>query len=202
MIDWIKGKLGLGPSLLGSKELHAMIEAGYIDALHENVNAASIDVRLGHDFWVEMPPPSGGGIVDLSKKEQVKFERYGLGMYDNTALERRSMVLKPGRFCLAHTVETFNLPDDISGLFILRSSMARNGLEHMQAGWADAGFSDAQLTLELKNELEHHSLLLRPGMRIGQMVFWKHSKSGKDSYALKGSYNGQKLVKLSNGGRN
>jgi dCTP deaminase len=36
--------------------------------------------------------------------------------------------LSPGSFCLAETRECFNLPDDISAQFVLKSSRAREGL--------------------------------------------------------------------------
>lgn len=52
-------------SLLGSKELHAVINNGFLDALHDNVNAASIDIRIGNTILVES---SASGVVDIDKK--------------------------------------------------------------------------------------------------------------------------------------
>lgn len=181
--------------LLAAPELRKFINEGNLDAFIENVNASSVDVTLGNEFqierWTREQEP-----VDLSVKgASIALSTLRIipedGHYD----------LDPGEFVLAHTRETFNLPDTYSGLFILRSSMARNGLDHLQAGWADAGFHGAHLTLELKNETRYHKLRLRPGMRIGQMVFWKHSPAGDNSYAVKGSYNGQQGATRSNGGR-
>ena len=37
-------------------------------------------------------------------------------------------MLQSGEFCLAETLELFNLPDDISCQFVLKSSRARDGL--------------------------------------------------------------------------
>ena len=56
-----------------------------------------------------------------------------------------------------------------------------------------------QLTLELKNILQHHRLALRPGMRIGQIVFLRHADAGERSYRLKGRYGGQTGVQPSKG---
>ena len=42
--------------------------------------------------------------------------------------------LAPSEFVLAETVETFNLPDDISAQFVLKSSRAREGLNHSVGG--------------------------------------------------------------------
>lgn len=175
-------------SLLAGKQLHELIDAGVIDALHENVNAASIDVRLGNEFCLESG--RGENVVDLRDKESLQFFTF----QTDSRLD-----IEPGRFFLAHTMETFNLPDDISAEFKLRSSVARSGLQHMLAGWADAGFHGAQLTLEFKNVTQRHTLVIAPGMRIGQMVFYRHESAGLNSYALRGRYNGQRGVQASKG---
>lgn len=173
--------------LLAGKELHELIDAGVIDALHENVNAASIDVRLGREFCFEGP---GGSVVDLRDKESLAFFQFETDA---------RLDIDPGRFFLAHTMETFNLPDNVSAEFKLRSSVARSGLQHMLAGWADAGFNGAQLTLEFKNVTQRHTLVIAPGMRIGQMIFFRHAPAGENSYAVRGRYNGQKGVQPSKG---
>lgn len=176
-------------SLLAGKELHELIDAGVIDALHENVNASSIDVRLGDVVKFESDVIERD--VDLSAKEDLHWRDY--------KMSEHGLAVRPGDFFLGHTVETFNLPDDISAEFKLRSSVARSGLQHMLAGWADAGFHDAQLTLEFKNVTRAHSLIIRPDMRIGQMVFYRHADAGENSYAVRGRYNGQKGVQSTKG---
>lgn len=175
-------------SLIAGNELHDLIDAGVIDALHENVNASSIDVRLGE--WFNLEGVLGGGLVDLQDKESLAFD---------SVKAATKVLIQPGEFFLAHTMETFNLPDDVSAEFKLRSSIARNGLQHMLAGWADAGFHGAQLTLEFKNVTQYHTLVVRPGMRIGQMVFYRHAHAGDNSYAKRGRYNHQKGVQPSKG---
>ena len=73
--------------------------------------------------------------------------------------------------------------------------MARIGLEHMNAGWCDAGWNGSVLTLELKNMTKHHAIRIRPGDPIGQMVFFKHEPVPTEaSYASKGRYNGDSSV--------
>lgn len=178
--------------LLAGHELHELIDEGVITAKHEFVNAASIDVRLGHEFFVELDCSKPGNretVVDLGKDkpDSVPMVKY-------TTDEDARFHLHPGDFCLAHTIEKFNLPNTISAMFILRSSMARSGLEHMQAGWADAGWHGSVLTLELINVLRHHPIALRPGMRIGQMVFFRHTDCADSSYAIKGNYNNTSTV--------
>ena len=171
-------------SLLAAPQLHELIEKGVIDALHENVNSASIDVRIGDSILLEdITDAASHPVVDIAAKQSPKFVEH--------KIPEEGLVIHPGVVFLAHTMETFNLPNTISGQFILRSSVARCFLEHMQAGWADAGWHGAQLTMEFKNMNRQHSLLIKPGMRIGQMVFFEHADVGEDSYAVKGNYNNQ-----------
>lgn len=93
------------------------------------------------------------------------------------------------------SAEVFNLPEDISAEYKLKSSMARIGLEHMNAGWCDAGWHGSVLTLEFKNMLQYHAILIRPGDAIGQMIFFYHEPVPKSaSYATRGRYNNDKSV--------
>lgn len=168
-------------SLIVGDELLELVHSGVIDALPENIGASSVDVRLGSTFLMEVPGISD--TIDLAAKALPRMQEKRLGFYE-------SHTLVPGDFCLAHTIEVFNLPDDISAEFKLRSSCARAGLQHALAGWCDAGWNGAQLTLELSNSLRWHSLVLKPGMRIGQIIFYHHAAVGERSYAVRGRYNG------------
>ena len=102
-------------------------------------------------------------------------------------------MLQPGEFCLAETLELFNLPDDICSTFLLKSSRAREGYGHMLAGFADPGWHGSRLTLELKNERLHHPLPLYPGLKIGQMVFHRMTPPLR-SYRETGHYNNHLTV--------
>lgn len=169
-------------TMLSAPRLHKLIDDNVITALHENVNSASIDVRIGDKVLVEVIPEPGT-LVDLSAKESPTFMEI--------TIPEEGWVIYPGQCFLAHTIEFFNLPSTISCRFDLRSSIGRCFLEHMQAGFADAGWHGAQLTMEFKNVSEFHRLLIKPGMRVGQMIFFEHEDAGSDSYALKGNYNNQ-----------
>lgn len=184
----LRGHLG-AHGLIGGGELVRLVESGVIDADPAHINAASIDVRLGGEFFFE--DDTGLCSVDLPKKDELAFERL-------QAAEGEAVFVQPGEFFLTHTVETLALPDDISCLFLLRSSCARAGLEHSQAGFGDAGFH-GQLTLEFKNITRYHRMALRPGMRIGQILFLRHADAGERSYRLKGRYGGQTGVQVSKG---
>lgn len=146
------------------------------------VNPASIDVRLGDTILIE----------SVQSRELVA---YPLGQH----CEDNPYELKPGQFCLAQTVETFNLPDTIAAQFMLKSSRAREGLEHLMAGYCDPGWHGSVLTLELHNSRQLWPQLLWPGMKIGQMVFHVMSEPPRRSYAITGRYNSDATVTGSKG---
>ena len=150
------------------------------------VNASSIDIRLGRRLLKESPY-SYAGVIDYRAREQ-------LCMTDEP-LSDGSWVINPGEFVLTESEEVFHLPNCLSFEYKLKSSMARIGLEHLKAGWCDATWHGSVLTLELKNMTQHHSIRIKPGQAIGQIVFFRHSPvSDKASYASRGRYNGDKTV--------
>ena len=172
-------------SLLSYTELCELVEQGVItDVPHEHINAASIDVRLGGDILIER----------ASNRAVVLRDRGNLTM-ESFTLDDRGYRLDPGEFILAHTVEKFNLPDDICAEFKLKSSGARIGLNHCLAGYCDPGWNGSALTLELQNVTRHHSILLHAGDRIGQMLFYRVTPVPADrSYAVRGRYNNDPSV--------
>jgi len=143
----------------------------------ELLNPASLDVRLGDHLMIE----------SIYSPELVRID-----ISDRT--EDEPFMLQPGEFCLAETLELFNLPNDISCQFVLKSSRARTGVNHLLAGWCDPGWHGSKLTLELKNERLHHALPLWPGLKIGQMVFHAMSNTPMHSYAETGHYNNHLTV--------
>lgn len=174
--------------LLNANELHDLIDRGVIEGgSHELVNSASIDLRLGRHILVEALPDSATQyghckVVSLKNKESLTMMQVDIF---NTPF-----LLRPGQFILAQTVEKFNLPLNISSEYKLKSSMARIGLEHLNAGWCDAGWHGSVLTLEFRNLTTFHEIELCYMDKIGQMVFFKHNEvEYDDSYAVRGRYN-------------
>lgn len=170
--------------LLAYPELVDLVNDGVIEGVQPGaINAASIDVRLGNRFKYEGIPHPLKDRIDLAARQPMT-------LFDIELDEDEFVTLNPGNFCLAHTIETFNLPNNISAQFLLKSSVARNGLEHAAATWCDAGWHGSVLTLELRNVTQHHRLMLRPGMYVGQMKFYKHTEvPAEQSYAARGRYN-------------
>lgn len=177
-------------SLISYSELAKLVEQGVINADPANINGASIDITLGDEIMLEgyrtLP------YVDLMEKESLSMVGHNMS--------GDGYMLKPGEFILATSVETFNLPNNIACEYKLKSSLARSGLQHLMAGWCDPGWYGSKLTLELKNVTERHFLMLRPGMKIGQMVFFKCDPVPEEnSYAAKGQYNSQDTVTANKG---
>lgn len=168
-------------SYFNHDQIATFCEAGGIENFNPDcINAASLDVRLGSTIMVE----SGGKTVDYRDRDK-------LTMTEVTLDPDEGYIIHPGVFLLAHTIEKCNFTDDVAALFRIKSSMGRIGLEHLDAGFIDPGFYGS-LTLEFKNLTQWHSIRIRPGDKIGQLVFFKgDSVSAEQSYRAKGNYNGQ-----------
>jgi len=138
----------------------------------EQLNPASYDLLLGNEIMIESAVSDDLVRVDIS--EYCQEDPY---------------YLRPGQWILAETWETFNMPNDVAGLFVLKSSRAREGFEHSHAGLADPEWYGSKLTLELTNARQLRSLRLWPGMKIGQMVFVLTAGVPDISYAQCGHYN-------------
>lgn len=176
--------------LLSYKQLLDLVDAGIMTHVDpEHINSASIDVRLGNELLIEKPRITAALFtISLKNREPLrvikhKFDREG------------PFYLYPGECVLAHTIEMFNLPNNVSAMFKLKSSCGRIFLEHMNAGWCDAGWHGSSLTMELKNNTRSHVIELNYGDKIGQMVFFSHAMVPSDkSYAVRGRYNKDKGV--------
>jgi len=170
--------------ILAAWEIRALCEGGMVPPFDpELVNPASLDVRLGDTLLLE-------------SAESPKMVRFPLG---NHFTQDEPYLLRPGQFVLAETIETFNLPDFIAPQFMLKSSRAREGLEHLMAGYCDPGWHGSKLTMELHNSRQLHPVALWPGMKIGQMVFHRMSSRPLRSYAKTGRYNNHTTVQESLG---
>ena len=173
--------------LLSHNQIKALVNRGVVEhAKEEAINAASLDIHLGDTILYELDPC--GRVLDYARREKPFWGQHNLrldGAYK----------LGPGEFILAQTKEVFNLPNNISAEYKLKSSMARIGLEHMNAGWCDAGWHGSVLTLEFKNMSQRHSILLRYEDAVGQLVFFQHEPvEDSASYATRGRYNNDETV--------
>ena len=92
-----------------------------------------------------------------------------------------AFILHPGEFVLGSTYEEVALPDDIAARLEGKSSLGRLGLlTHSTAGFIDPGFT-GHVTLELSN-VATLPIMLWPGMKIGQMCFFRLSSPAEQPY--------------------
>lgn len=187
-------------SLLSYNNLVHLVEQNVITNVeHDQINATSIDLTLGPHLLIESRHPDaflhklqtgGEGVLGINLRD-----RDPLFMMAHNLESDGPFDLLPGQFILASSAQLFNLPRNVSAEYKLKSSMARVGLEHLNAGWCDAGWNGSALTLELKNMTQHHAIRLQVGDRIGQVVFFMHAEVPHDrSYAARGRYNGDETV--------
>jgi len=171
--------------LLSYVELKELIESHVVEGAEvSQINQSSVDIRLGWNLLVEKNKPR---TISLRHRDPMDMDKY--------LMTDKGYVVKPGEFILTESFEVFHLPNDISAEFKLKSSVARVALNHMLAGWCDAGWNSSVLTLELFNASRYHSIIIRPGDFIGQVTFFRHTEVPHEhSYAMKGRYNGDKTV--------
>ena len=163
--------------ILSDKTITEMLKSRklVIEPLNANqIQPASVDVRLGNTFSVVDDTPSG--IITLNS--QITYK---------TITADRYLIL-PGQFVLATTMEYFELSDDLTAFVEGRSSLGRMGLFIQNAGWVDPGFH-GEITLELFNA-NRCAIELQAGRRVGQLVFAKMDSAALNPY--RGKYQGQK----------
>lgn len=178
-------------SLLTHTGLVELVESGAIEGVApEQINGASIDLTLADGFYLE-GHVDGVVEVNLGRKEAPRM-----------TYQSGRLMLMPGDFALAATEQIFHLPDDVAAIYVLKSSMARAGLNHLNAGYCDPGWHGSALTMEFHNVLRRHSLVLHPGDKCGQMYFFRGEVVPElASYAVRGQYNGSQAVQQSKGVR-
>jgi len=174
--------------LLSDRDIRAELDAGRVvlDPYEPSMlQPSSIDVRL--DRYFRLFDNHKYPFIDPSQ-EQPELTR----LVDVAPDE--PFVLHPGEFVLGSTFESVTLPDDVAARLEGKSSLGRLGLlTHSTAGFIDPGFS-GHVTLELSN-VATLPITLWPGMKIGQMCFFRLSSPaehpyGSDAYGSR--YQGQR----------
>jgi dCTP deaminase len=161
--------------LLSDRDIRAELESGRVqlDPLDLGmIQPSSIDVRL--DKFFRLFDNHKYPFIDPAE-EQPDLTR-GLEV-----AEGEPFILHPGEFVLGSTFEQVTLPDDIAARLEGKSSLGRLGLlTHSTAGFVDPGFS-GHVTLELSN-VATLPIKLWPGMKIGQLCFFRLSSSSENPY--------------------
>jgi deoxycytidine triphosphate deaminase len=122
--------------------------------IEENLNPNSYNFRLGNKLKIYTSK-----VLDPSKKNKFK----------EITIPKEGFILQPHKLYLGHTIEEMG-SDFFVPTMQARSSVGRLGLYiYLNSGLGDIGFKK-QWTLELQ---AIHPLKIYPGMKIGQMLFWK-----------------------------
>jgi dCTP deaminase len=106
----------------------------------------------------------------------------GLGPCGYDLTVDQDVMIWPGRFALASTVERFNLPDDVVAIVHDKSSLARRGLA-VQNTVAEPGWR-GHLTLELTCH-GRDPITLRKGDAVAQAIFHRLDEPTDRPYAGK-----------------
>jgi dCTP deaminase len=161
--------------LLSDRDIKAELDAERI-ALEpyqpEMIQPSSIDVRL--DRFFRLFDNHKYAFIDPAEDQP---ELTHLVEVDAD----QPFILHPGEFALGSTFEAVTLPDDVAARLEGKSSLGRLGLlTHSTAGFIDPGFS-GHVTLELSN-VATLPIKLWPGMKIGQMCFFRLSSPAEKPY--------------------
>lgn len=173
--------------ILADASIRALIDSGALEFDPYDpdlVQPASVDVRLGGQFRV----------MRNSRLTHIDPVTVDDGLMETVDVaEGDPFVLHPGEFALGHTAETLGLPDNVVGVVNGKSSLGRLGVQvHATAGFVDPGFRGV-IVLELSN-VATLPILLRPGMKVAQMVFQHLDRSAERPYGhpdLGSKYQGQ-----------
>lgn len=127
-------------------------------------NPASVDLTLG----AEAHQIDGGMSVKLGHNTDT------------------TLYLVPGFPVLVTTAEVVRIPVDYAAELVLKSSMGRQGIDMIKAGWIDPGF-EGQLTVTLYS---HVAASLTLGQPFVQMKVYRMDKRPVAPY--NGKYQGQR----------
>ncbi len=122
--------------------------------IEKNLNPNSYNFRLGNKLKIYSDAE-----LDPAKPNA----------YKEIIIPKTGFILEPNTLYLGHTIEEMG-SDYFVPTMQARSSIGRLGLYiYLNSGLGDIGFK-RQWTLELHTI---HRLRVYPGMKIGQMLFWK-----------------------------
>jgi len=143
--------------ILTGEEIRKQVEKGRIHITpfsRENLNPNSYNFRLGETLKIYK-----NDVLDAKMKNE----------YYEVTIPEEGYTLMPNQLYLGHTIEEMG-SDYYAPTMQARSSVGRLGLYiYLNSGLGDIGFKK-QWTLELH---VIHPLRVYPGMKVGQMLFWK-----------------------------
>jgi deoxycytidine triphosphate deaminase len=160
--------------------------------VEENLQGGSLDLTLAPDIKVWEPKewigdPLSSRELDVAIYPELDPSLPLPPMNDYTIKDY--WYLMPGDFIIASTVERVSITTNMVAKVEGKSSRGRLGLSPIVgAGWIDPGFS-GQITLEIVNQNPNCRIVLRPGMKICQIVFAMLDRHARNPY--QGRYQNQ-----------
>jgi dCTP deaminase len=165
--------------ILTHDELKKLISLGRlkVDPLHpDTVRENGLDLRIGGEYATYAYE---GAVVRPCELEDAR--------HLFRVVKADEVVIPPRSFVLLTTEEYVKMPEDVTGLANLRSTLARYGLT-IPPTVVDAGF-EGNITIEVVNE-SPNTIVLKRGMRFLHLILVK--AEGKAAYAS--TYQGQRGV--------
>jgi dCTP deaminase len=192
--------------ILNDREITRLAEAGMIAPFAEGVARPGVisygvtsfgyDMRVA-DEWVQTVLRSGE-VIDpkhphpLTVRDETLYNDSPMmpGWYSHRL---EWYVLQPGEFILCRSVEYFDIPEDVVGVVVGKSTYARCGLivncTPMEPGWT------GQLTIELHNASQH-AIKVYANEGIAQVMFFRGERPAVTYADKRGKYQGQTGVTL------
>lgn len=172
------------PDSVKEVEAGLMGERGMRKVISFGTSSYGYDARLGSSFKqfsdtycaiMDPKAPDPRAFVDREEKER--------------------LIIPPHGYVLGHTIETFDIPDDVVVICLGKSTYARTGLivnvTPLEPGWR------GQVTLEFYNALPIPTIVY-PGEGICQFIFVRGESACELTYAKRSNkYQDQRGVVLS-----
>jgi len=163
-----------------SPETHKGSKAylAFMEWADKYVRPCSIDLRLGQHFWLENPRTGDRlyteAVTDLyyvNMQANIQ-EQYTLVTLDTKTHQNPWLGLGPGRWCLAHSIDTISIGPTICAKVATRSTAGRFGVcVRRSAGLIDPGYKNP-ITFEIHND-NQRMVKLFYGYCYAQLMFWR-----------------------------
>jgi len=158
--------------MIGTKELLKLVkELKLVENLCEreltNPEGAGFDLRLGEAFKIN-EGEAFLGETDRHTPDVISIAQYG---------KEKGIILRPGDFILAKTIEKVNLPSNIAAIFRPRSTLQRCGVTLLTAACAP-GYK-GELTFGMHN-LGKNTLKIEMGARFVHAIFFNTTENFSD----------------------
>lgn len=142
------------------------------------------DVRAGLDW--KLFTDIRGALVDPKKQDENAY-------YNFSVAQGEGIIIPPNSYALTHTIEYIDMPRNVTGICIGKSTYARCGI-HVNVTPLEAGWK-GQVTIEISNGTRL-PVKVYAGEGIMQVLFFE-GEDPDTSYAdRKGKYQNQKGIML------